>query len=138
VQIHTDKLTSTDLWREAPAGCYLDVAIRGSRKRLRRFDVSISADEGTDAHGLKRVYARNTGKYGGQSVEGEKAATWLEWGDWIVALFKLDPDAIIGYYEGPRDFVEQTQKAAPHRPAREDAQRHADRWAGELEPATIS
>jgi hypothetical protein len=131
MQIHTNKLSWEDLHRELPKGCWLDVSLHGSRSRARRFDVRISAEHGEDAHGIKRCYAQNTGQYGGET-SGDRAATYIEWGDWMVALFKLDPEARIGIYESPSDFVEKTRNYAPHRPTRENARRHAIRWELEL------
>ena len=116
MDIHSDVLTKQDLWAELPAGLYLEVSEHGSRSRARKFKVGIAANHGTDAHGIKRAFARNTGNYGGGGYD--RAATWVEWGDWMVALFKRDPAARIGYYEGPASFVEQTADYAPHRPAR--------------------
>jgi hypothetical protein len=132
MQIHTDTLTKADLYLELPAGCDLEVSEHRSRSRARRFDVAISADHGTDAHGIKRVYAHNTGTHGGAGIDTPRAATWIEWGDWMVALFKIDPGAKIGTYDGVRAFVETTTDYAPHRPARENAEAHARRWAEEL------
>lgn len=136
MRIHTDNLTAEDLRQAVPRGCYLEYTTHGSRKRDHAFQVGLSAAEGTDAHGIKRCYARNTGQYGGDGY-GDRAATWVEWGDWMVALLKIDPDAIIGQYEGADDFVAQTTQYAPSRPAREDAQAHAERWAKELRDVAI-
>jgi hypothetical protein len=137
MQIHTDKLTARDLYRTAPAGCFVEHVEHGSRSRRRRFDVGMSAAHGADAHGIARVYARNTGNrgadgYGAPREIVPRAATWVEWGDWIVALFKLDPGARIGHYESPASFIETTTEYAPSRPARENAPEHAARWAREL------
>jgi hypothetical protein len=136
MQIHTDKITVADLHRELPSGCDLEVAERGSRSRARRFDVGIGAERGTDAHGIKRAYARNSGQYGADTYS--RAATWVEWGDWMVALFKIDPEAKIGHYNGAGDFIEQTRRFAPHRPERENAVAHAQRWAEELLGAPVA
>jgi hypothetical protein len=129
--IHTDKLTESDLLRTKPKGCFLEYEKRGSRSKAYAFKVGISAMPGKDAHGIARCYARNTGQYGGAG-QGDRAATWVEWGDWMTELFKVDPDAVIGQYKGAHDFVLQTQAAAPYRPARENAEIHADRWSEEV------
>lgn len=126
MRIHTDTLTQADLYRTLPAGCYLEASQKGSRKRARAFEVSMSAAPGTDSHGIKRCYATNSGRYG---TGYAKAATYIEWGDWMVALLDIDPAAIIGPYDGAADFVEQTSRWAPHRPKRESAVAHARRWA---------
>jgi hypothetical protein len=111
-----------------PDGCYLECVQKGSRKRDHAFEVGMSAGYGTDAHGINRCFARNSGKYGSNG-DGDRAATWVEWGDWMVALLELDPDAIIGHYDGAEEFTRITTDYAPHRPARENAPAHAERWA---------
>ena len=131
MDIHTDKLTKADLWAAVPSGCYLEVSEHGSRSRARKFTVGMSAAHGADAHGIKRAYARNTGNYGGGG-DYDRAATWIEWGDWMVALFQLDPGAKIGMYDDPGEFVRMTTEYAPTRPARENAPEHAKRWRAEL------
>lgn len=130
MKIHTDKLTYSDIYA-TPAGVEAETIERGSRSRARAFDVGLSAVHGTDRHGIKRCYARNSGK-SGSAGNWDRAATWVEWGDWICGLFKLDPDAIIGQYDGAQDFIRQTMAAAPHRPERENAGAHAERWAEEI------
>jgi hypothetical protein len=132
MDIHTDKLTREDLFRELPSGCDLECMTAGSRSRARKFKVGIAADYGTDAHGIKRAHARNSGQFGGDSNGYDRAATWVEWGDWMVALFKIDPSAKIGPYADPGEFVRITTEYAPHRPARENAVTHAERWKEEL------
>jgi hypothetical protein len=135
MKIHSDTLTETDLWRELPSGCYIDNLTRhGSRSRDHAFKFNMSATPGPDAHGLDRCYSRNTGIYGGPGSAYEKAATWIEWGDWIVRLFLIDPKAKIGDYDGPDDFIAQTQHLAPFRPKREDATLHATLWREKLIP----
>ena len=150
MKIHTDKISRNDLWAKLPDGCDLEVTTHGSRKRDHAFAVKMSARRGEDAHGLKRVYARNTGRFGADTYrpsgyegypapvdEWDRAATYIEWGDWMVALFKIDPGAIIGQYDGPSNFVEMTTEYAPHRPKREDAVKHAARWKEELSAVAV-
>ena len=132
MRIHTDTLTTDDLYRELPDDCYLEVTTHGSRKRHHAFEVKVSAQVGRDAHGIKRAYAQNSGTYGAASDDYSRAATWIEWGDWMVALFKIDASAIIGPYDGASDFTYQTHQFAPHRQARENAEAHAARWNREL------
>jgi hypothetical protein len=122
-------LTINDLYQHVPAGCYLEAESKGSRSRDHAFEVHMTAEPGSDKHGIKRCYATNSGNYG----KGHgKAATYIEWGDWMVELFKIDPQAIIGPYEGREDFVLQTHDAVSFRPQRENAEDHADRWSKEL------
>lgn len=132
MKIHSDKLTIADLQRTAPEGIYVEIDTAGSRKRDHSFKVGLSAAHGNDAHGIKRAFARNPGSSNRYVDHHDRAATWVEWGDWIVELFKLDENAIIGEYDGAHDFIIQTQAAAPHRPERENAEVHADRWSAEL------
>lgn len=131
MRIHTDKLTADDLYSAVPSGCYLEISQKGSRKRDHAFEVGMSARPGSGAHGIKRSYPRNTGNCG-SAGDFDRAATWVEWGDWMVALLKIDPNAIIGHYDGASDFVRVTTDYAVHRPAREDAPIHATRWSEEL------
>ena len=42
----------------------------------------------------------------------EKAATWIEWGIVIDALFTIDPDAQVGFYANRRAFIEYTSSEA--------------------------
>lgn len=135
MKIHTDKLTSKDLYRNTPHGCYLETEKCGSRKRDHAFKVGMSAGHGHDSHGIKRCFARNSGQWGGAG-DYDRAATWVEWGDWMVALFKIDPNAVIGTYDGIEGFIEETTKYASYRPKRENAVTHAKRWAEELTAVT--
>ena len=130
MKIHTDTLTENDLYRALPTGVYPErLEAVGSRKRDHGFEVSLDTSGGADRHGIKRVYSRNSGMYGAVSLT--RAATYIEWGDWMIELFKIDPDAIIGQYSGLPDFLYQTTRMAPNRPARENAVEHAERWAKE-------
>lgn len=132
MKIHTNEITRPELFEHVPAGCWLEATEHGSRSRARAFDVSLSAEHGFDAHGLERVYARNTGQYGADQDTYSRAATYIEWGDWMVSLFLLDPVAKIGQYDNAEDFVRVTLDMAEHRPKRENAPEHAARWAREL------
>jgi hypothetical protein len=131
MKIHTDKITINDLHRLSPAGVYVEATQHGSRSHDHAFKVGLSAEHGTDAHGIKRSFARNSGQFGG-SGNYDRAATYIEWGDWMVELFKIDPLAVIGQYKGASHFVEATTEAAQWRSERESAVKHADRWRDEL------
>lgn len=93
MKIHSDKLTKSDLYEcAAGSGAWIDEMSEGrSRSRVRRFE----------------VYLNGSSRYAAQ--HGGKAATWDEWGIWIDRLFDIDPQAIIGPYDGRDDFIEQTQ-----------------------------
>jgi hypothetical protein len=110
MRIHTDKLTAADLRKLAPNGTLAEVTAHGSRKRDHAFEVGLSAEHGSDKHGNKRSFARNSGQYGGAG-NYDRAATWVEWGDWIAGMFKIDPRAIIGEYNGVTDFLRNTAEA---------------------------
>lgn len=49
-----------------------------------------------------------------QHNRSEYAATWTEWGIVIDALFRIDPDAKIGWYEGRAAFLRETDEALWH------------------------
>lgn len=126
MRIHSDILTREDLERHVPAGATLELDERGSRKRNHAFEVEMLAEPGEDAHGVRRRY----GAYHG----GGKALTWVEYGDWMVELFKIDRQAIVGPYDGAHKFVLGTRAAAGGRPAFEQAPEATDRWCAELFP----
>lgn len=134
--IYTDQLTESDLYRELPSkDLFLICESKGTKKAARKFSATVYAlpelEEagGHDSHGIPRQYHTNSGYAGGTQVW---AATWVEIGDWMVHLFRLDPFAKIGYYDGWEDFVFSTETASAHRPEHENAPVHAERWAREL------
>lgn len=130
MRVHTKYLTADDLVRLKPEGTYSEVTSHGSRKRDRAFEVKMVGEPGKDRHGITRRF-KTGGAYG--TTDGRhRALTWVEWGDWMVELFKIDPGAIIGKYEGWREFCEWTYELAYSRPDRENAVEHATRWQNEL------
>lgn len=132
MRIHSDKLTADDLVRTARAmpGVYIEITEHGSRKRDHAYEVTMYADPGKDRHGITRRY-KTGGAYG--TTDGRyRALTWVEWGDFICELFRRDPEAIVGPYDGEADFIHQTQDAAPFRSQLYDAVEHADRWSRAL------
>lgn len=115
MRLHTDKITRHDLTMamEGVSGdIYLEASGYGSRKRSHAFEVALSADEGKDRLGNTRR-PRNSGVYGAEY--GMRAATWYEWGDFLAALFKIDPRAIVGPYDGIENYVAQTAEFNPDR-----------------------
>lgn len=100
---------------------------KGSRKRRSAVEFSIGTSDGTsfmsepvreelEAHGLERK-AMNAAKrrwvrngYARQE-DFPRSATWHEWGHLIAYLFRLDPDAIIGAYDGWIGFERETFEA---------------------------
>lgn len=134
MKILTDKLTERDLRDNLPDGVILDrIEAKGSRKRDHGFLVKLAAIPGKDAHGITRKFAYNRGSMvdAGDTDGTYRALTWVEYGDWMFALFTIDPDAIIGSYEGLDDFLDQTYEAAYNRNPRENAVFHAERWSRE-------
>jgi len=130
MRIHTKHLTRDDLVRAKPEGSYIEITEHGSRKRDHAFEVKMYAEPGKDRHGITRSYPTG-GAYG--STDGTyRALTWVEWGDWMVELLKIDPGAIIGNYHGQVGFISDTYPAASFRPEREDAEAHQERWSQEL------
>lgn len=132
MKIHSDTITSADLYRLAPAGTYPENVERvGSRKRNKGLTFTLSAEHGTDAHGIKRAFARNPGTGNRPPADQDRAATWVEYGDLILELFRIDPAAIIGPYPNLQTFITETTRAAEWRPKREHAAEHAARWERE-------
>lgn len=101
MKIHTDTLTKAHLIRAAADlhRVRADAIERGSRRRARAFDVTLSA--------MPRP-GRRTRNSGNQGAAPESAATWDEWGMFIDTLFRIDEHAVIGPYGGYADFRYQT------------------------------
>ena len=102
MRIHTDTLTSTDIYAATRAAGMTGVSAtftsHGSRKRDHAFNVNLT---GTSSRPL------NTGKYGADQ-SGDTAATWDEWGMFLAALYAVDPDMDATYYADAADFHRQT------------------------------
>lgn len=138
MRIHTDKLTPDHLTGAAAdmPGVRQEIDLRGSRKRARAYEVKMVGKPGKDRHGITRMFSTG-GAYG--TADGiHRALTWVEWGDWMVELLKIDPGAIIGNYAGAHDFIIQTSEASYDRPERENAADHVERWSRELYAAAES
>ena len=133
MRIHSDTLTIDDLTEAARAipGGHINITEHGSRKRDHAFEVNMFGDPGKDRHGIARSYYSNGGSYGANTGP-YRALTWVEWGDWMVELLKIDPGAIIGSYVGQPGFLTDTWYVAGNRPARENAEVHKERWSREL------
>jgi len=104
MKIHSDTLTDQDILNAAPRSThFVEFEEAGSRSRKRAWNVRLSGSS----------------KYSMQGVEG-KAATWDEWGIFIAALFKFDPEAKIGWYKSYDHFIEFTteerDRCAQYRP----------------------
>ncbi len=100
MRIYSDVLTAADFYIAIEDGgdVFVDeVTEKGARKRSRRFDVYLEAMPGKG-----RRARHNRPGY---------AATYDEHGFWMAELFRVDPDAIIAYYDGVDDFNRQTKGA---------------------------
>lgn len=92
MRIHSDSLSYGDLEGAARrAGVTIvNFHLRGSRSRDHALDVTLSG----------------TGKHGGQWGNTEyRSATFDEWGLFIQALYRKDPDALIGPYRSAEHFT---------------------------------
>lgn len=105
MKLYSDKLRRQDLYFYLPDGVDADIQeIPNTRIRARGWIVHL---EGMSERHRR---ATNSGNYGGG---GHKAATWDDWGVWMYELFKIDPDARIGNYDGLQDFLKQTREYQP-------------------------
>lgn len=80
----------------------------GSRSRRRSIDVKLSSYASQLPDGKTCRRWANSGRHGASEW---RAATYDEWGLFIAELFRLDPTARIGQYEGASDFQRQTRGA---------------------------
>lgn len=106
--VHSDILTKADLYACLPR----DVAIaairelHNTRKRARGWQLSL------EGHGARHTRRRNSGYYGATEVDAighyGYAATWDDHGIWMAALYEIDPDACIAWYDNRADFYAKT------------------------------
>ena len=104
MKVHSDILTEKHFHNATQAAGMSNVyvsqlAVKGSRSRKRRIDLKLA---GNSNHNQNRGTAKVA------TWETVKAATWDEWGMFINALFEIDPNAIIGQYDGMEMFQEVT------------------------------
>lgn len=86
------------------AGVFAYVTQKGSRKRERAFDVTLYVESKDDLH-------RRFGNSGGYGRSNDVSATWDEWGLFMVALYDIDPEAIMGWAYATRpEFYERTRE----------------------------
>lgn len=103
MKIHSNILTEQDIRNCVPDGCYLaghyakdgvtwaSIHTEGSRSHERGFTVRLS---GSNSHTMQNL--------------PDKAASWDEWGVFIDRIFKLDPEAKVGWYKTRDDFISIT------------------------------
>ena len=107
MKIHSDILTEKHFHAATDAagmaGVYVSqLEVKGSRSRKRRIDLKLAGNS-------NRNQNHGTGNSNRNQNHGTvKAATWDEWGMFINALFEIDPNAIIGQYDGMEIFREVT------------------------------
>lgn len=111
MRIHTDKTSEVRaaIWQATGAlpGVYAEVSEHGSRSRTGALELRLTGNSGR---------YRNTGRWG---ADGEKSATWDEWGVVLAAVYAADPLAICGsakrpVYVGIGDFHWQTGERFAH------------------------
>lgn len=112
MRIHTDKAAEVRYainaaTRELPGVYHGPMSEHGSRSRKGALELSLTGNSGR---------YRNTGKWG---ADGEKSATWDEWGVVLAAVYAADPEAICGtakrpVYAGADDFHWQTGERFAH------------------------
>lgn len=115
MKIHTDNLTASQVnaaLNAAKSAGLVDASIifdkleeKGSRSRVRSFDVHLEWI-GTKVKGDGRRFA-NTGTRGAE--KGVYAATYDEWGHFLVNIFEMDPEAKTYYYDGRANFNGHTR-----------------------------
>lgn len=108
MRIHTDQIGYTQTIREALKGqkelgriashvSFKTLEHHRSSIRQFAFEVQLEADERDNGR-----RAGSSGSYGGMSPERDGyAATFDEWGWLLAALYKLDPDMIVGTPKSP-------------------------------------
>lgn len=107
MKIHSDTLTTRDIHKAVPDGCYLAyfstldgrtvfIDTIGSRSHDRAYIVRLSGSGKTNMRGLP-----------------DKAATYEEWGYFIANLFTQDESAICGNYKSAADFDFKTESRFP-------------------------
>lgn len=95
MRIHTSLDRQVMFGAASVAGVRIEeISQHGSRKRDHAFEIKLS--------GSSR-YAAQGGQW--------KAATWDEWGVFLMFILDRDPIAVCGQYNGRADFLRQTREA---------------------------
>lgn len=119
MRIHTDRLTVNDIrdalvaeqskGRIAGHVSFKQLTRNGSRSHAQSYEVQLEARYRDNGH-----RAGNSGSYGAMRPEYDGfAATYDEWGWLLAALYRIDPDFIVGtakypIYSGAEQFHERT------------------------------
>lgn len=94
--------SGTEVW----TGVVLDIrasVIGGARRRRNRFDCYLTG------HGERHTRHVNQGTSANLYTD-QYAATWMDWGWFIASIFRYDPQAVCGTYDGVADFLTQTTR----------------------------
>jgi hypothetical protein len=102
MRIHTSA-TYRDICSCLPRGVSAYITEHGSRSRERAFEVTLYAYAKDDLH-------RRYGNTGGYGRSDDVAATWDEWGLFMVALYEIDPEWTCTYYPTEADFYDRTRR----------------------------
>jgi hypothetical protein len=102
MRIHTSA-TYAEVRAALPQGVFAYITEHKSRKRDRAFEVTLFVTQKDELH-------RRYGNSGGYGRSDDVAATWDEWGLWMVGVYEADPEAIIGWYETEHDFYDITRR----------------------------
>jgi hypothetical protein len=76
-----------------------DLSSHGSRKRNSRIDFYAKSENGK--------HASAHGGWGGSGNTTVRAASWSDYGYLMAELFRIDPNAIIGQYDGLDSFKDR-------------------------------
>jgi hypothetical protein len=114
VRIHTDKIETLDIVQakntatlQSGGTVHLEeLARRGSRRRARAFEVRLTGDGTLTRRRINAGTSRDVDRF-----SLPYAATWEQWGWFLVHLFTVDPDMVAGPYDGAEDFHRQTRHA---------------------------
>lgn len=108
MKVYSDTLTRDDLYAALPADVMIaDMReLKNPRKRTHGYEIHL------EGYGTRHTRRRNSGWYGATEADPVGhygyAATWDDHGEWMAALYEIDPLAIIACYLNRDDFYEKT------------------------------
>ena len=108
MKVYSHILTADDI---AKAATYAPVSFQNTGSREGWF-VPIREFKARDGRRGFEFFLSGSSPYRAQHDREEFAATWTEWGLVIDALFKVDPNAKIGHYDGREEFLRTTDELA--------------------------
>lgn len=140
MRIYSNKLTWHDLYCAMQdvndagfTGVWIQECTQGAaRKYEQRFDVALRGMYDKDKGRTRRPNTRMA------YDDDEYAATWMEWGWFIAVLFRFDPEARVGIYNGRSDFLDYTNQMAPNVARRaKDLRNFMERWKAAIEKCGV-